>query len=220
MPRARPGTVLLPGRGVPVSQVGEGLVVASQVRGPVIAARLPVIAPRAPPARLEALVRRVIAVPAPPTRGRARLALIGAVAVPVPPAHTVVPPARPRQRQAGATIPALCGQEASASPPTRTPVPLVGHRRDPRRSETVVAARRVVAGIGQRLDVTVPLLRGVTAPGLTGKATCKARPTPGRFRARSAAPPPQVATSGRGRPARLGRRCPAQGESSPAGTGE
>ena len=206
--RAHPGIASAPGGAPAVPEVAAGRLVASPLRARAIAPHPAAIAPRPAPARLEEPAPVVTEAQAPPTRARARAAPTVAAALPVPPARL-----RP-----WAPIPAVRAIGVPDRLSTGTPFQVVGHKHSGLHpSERVAALRRAVDGIGRRPDVTALRLRGAAVPGCTGRRKHKATRILGRSRARSAAPPLPVATSGRGHRWRRGRNRP-QGESSQAGT--
>ena len=120
----------------------------------------------------------------------------------------------------GALLPLPLG--ALLPQPPGTLLQAVGRKcSGPHRSGMVVAALRRVDGTGQGLDVTVQPLRGETGPGAAEKPKRRTSPTSDLFRARSAAQPLPVATSGRGCPERRGRtRAVLRRENSAAGARE
>ena len=142
--------------------------------------------------------------PAAAVRARAAPTAGPAAAAPLPPAHTVTPAARPRLRPGGTLTPGALGTGAPGRNLTGARFQVVGPRHSsPRRSETVVTARRTVGGTDRRPDVTAQRFRGVTAPARAERTKLKTSPIPDPFRARSAAQPRPVTTSGQ---ERLGHR--------------
>ncbi len=127
-----------------------------------------------------------------------------AAAAPLPPAHTVTPAARPRLRPGRMLTPGALGTGVPGQNLTgaRFQVASPGHS-SPRRSETVVTARRKVGGTDRRPDVTAQWFRGGTAPDPAARTKLKTSPIPDPFRARLAAQPRPVTTSGQ---ERLGHR--------------
>jgi len=196
-------------RGEPqAGEVAAGRLVASPLRARAIAPHPAAIAPRPAPAPFEEPVPVATEAQAPPTRARARAAPTVAVALPVP-----QPRLRPR-----APIPAPRAIEAPGRLSTGTPFHPAGHKPSGLHpSETVAAILRAVGGIGRRPDVTAPRLLGAAVPGCTERRKREATRIPGHSRARSAAPPRPVATSGRGPHGHRGRNRP-QGGSSQAET--
>ena len=190
------------------NRVGRGPVGRGQAeRAPAVNAAGRVAAP--PAAVLPALVT-VVQLPATAVRPRAAPTAGLAAVVPLPPAHTVTPAARPRLRPGGIPIPGAPGIGAPGRNLTGARFQVAGPRHSgPRRRETVVAARRTVGGTGRRPDVTAQRFRGGTALEPAERTKPKTSLIPDPFRARSVAQPRSVATSGRERLERRARSRPA-----------
>jgi hypothetical protein len=199
------GSGVLRGREAPATpEVAAGPVAASAVQAPATAevAAGPVAAS---------------AVQAPATAVRVRAART------VVPAAVVRAPAVPlRLRPAGTPIPAALGTGVPGLLLTGARLQVAGRKRSgPRHTKKAVAGIRTADGTGQRPDVTAQLLRGGTVPEVVERPNPKTSPSLGPSRARSVAPPRQVATSGRAPPGLRGRNRPVvSGESSPARAGE
>ncbi len=132
-----------------------------------------------------------------------------AIAVQASAVPTAAPVAPLRLRPAGMSTPAVLGIGVLFPQPPGVLLQAVGRKSSgPHRSGMVVAALRRVDGTGQGLDVTVRPLRGETGLEAAEKPKRRTSPISDLFRARSAAQPLPVATSGRGRPERRGRTRP------------
>jgi len=194
-----------------MAEVAAGPVAAPAVQAPAMAevAASPVAAP-------------AVQAPATAVRAPAVHTVVPAAAVRAPAVHTVVPAAPPRLRPAGTPIPAALGTGVPDLSLTGARLQVAGRKRSgPRHTKKAVAGIRTADGTGQRPDVTAQLLRGGTVPEVVERPNPKTSPSLGPSRARSVAPPRQVATSGRAPPGLRGRNRPVvSGESSPAQAGE